>query len=100
MRRLGALSILLSVFVVDRAAGIVVPGRSWQDLAGYNLGVVLGELGRSEQEIEVYDQLLARFADARNRRCGSRSPRRSPSCVEIKAGADGSRARTWRVLDT
>ena len=32
--------------------------------AGYNLGFVLGELGRSEQAIEVYDQVLARFADA------------------------------------
>ncbi len=32
--------------------------------AGYNLGVVLGELGRFEQAIEVYNQVLARFTDA------------------------------------
>lgn len=32
--------------------------------AGYNLGVVLGELERSGEAIEVYDQVLARFGDA------------------------------------
>lgn len=30
----------------------------------FNKGFTLGELGRSEQEIEVYGQVLARFADA------------------------------------
>jgi tetratricopeptide (TPR) repeat protein len=33
-------------------------------LAGYNLGVVLGELGRSQEAIGVYDELLARFDQA------------------------------------
>jgi tetratricopeptide (TPR) repeat protein len=33
-------------------------------IAGFNLGVGLGELGRSEEAISVYDELLMRFADA------------------------------------
>ncbi len=32
--------------------------------AGYNLGVVLGELGRSVEAIGVYEEVVARFADA------------------------------------
>lgn len=32
--------------------------------ARFNLGVVLGELGRSEDELGGYDELLERFADA------------------------------------
>jgi tetratricopeptide (TPR) repeat protein len=32
-------------------------------VAGYNLGVVLGELGRSEEAVAVYDQVLDRYGD-------------------------------------
>ncbi|HEV2071789.1 MAG TPA: hypothetical protein VGR26_18550, partial [Acidimicrobiales bacterium] len=33
-------------------------------IAGFNTGVVLSELGRSAEEIEVYDEVVARFGDA------------------------------------
>ena len=33
-------------------------------LAGYNLGVLLGELGRSEDAVGVYDQVVARYGEA------------------------------------
>ena len=33
-------------------------------VSGVNLGVVLGEMGRSEEGIEAYDEVLARFGDA------------------------------------
>jgi tetratricopeptide (TPR) repeat protein len=33
-------------------------------LAMFNVGVVLGELGRSEEAVVVYDEVLARFGDA------------------------------------
>jgi tetratricopeptide (TPR) repeat protein len=33
-------------------------------LAGYNLGVVLGDLERSEEAVAVYDDVVARFGDA------------------------------------
>ncbi len=33
-------------------------------LAGYNLGVVLGDLGRSDDAVEVYDEVVARFGEA------------------------------------
>ena len=33
-------------------------------LAGYNLGVVLGDLGRSEEAVGVYEQVVARYGDA------------------------------------
>jgi tetratricopeptide (TPR) repeat protein len=32
-------------------------------VAGNNLGVVLGELGRSEEEVAAYDQVLGRYGD-------------------------------------
>lgn len=33
-------------------------------LAGYNLGVVLGDLGRSDDAVEVNDEVVARFGEA------------------------------------
>jgi hypothetical protein len=33
-------------------------------LAGFNLGVVLGDLGRSEAAVGVYDEVVARYGDA------------------------------------
>jgi tetratricopeptide (TPR) repeat protein len=33
-------------------------------LAGYNLGVVLGDLAQPEEEVVVYDDVVARFGDA------------------------------------
>jgi hypothetical protein len=35
-----------------------------RDLARVNKGFTLGALGRSDEEIALYDELLARFADA------------------------------------
>ena len=32
-------------------------------VAGYNLGVILGELGRSEEAVAAYDQVLDRYGD-------------------------------------
>jgi len=45
-------------------------------IALYSKGVRLGQLDRSEDAIVVYDQVLARFADAPNSRCANWSPAR------------------------
>ena len=39
-------------------------GRGWRARALFNKGVTLGQLGRSEEEIAVYDDVLARFGTA------------------------------------
>jgi hypothetical protein len=38
----------------------------------FNKGVTLGQLGRFEEEVGVYDEVLARFGHAPRRRCASR----------------------------
>ena len=50
--------------------------RSWQALALFNKGVTLGKLGRSEEEVAVYDDLLARSAQRPNCLCANRLPKR------------------------
>ena len=47
-----------------------------QPFAMLNVGVLLGELERSDEAIAVYDELLARFADPPNPPSAKPSPSR------------------------
>ena len=50
-----------AAIALDRASGSSIDQVA--ALAGYNLGVVLGELGRSEEAIAAYDLVLDRYGD-------------------------------------
>ena len=56
----------------------------------FNKGVTLGALGRSEEAIAVYDDLLARFGTATECRSANRSPRRSSTRGSRSATLDRS----------
>ena len=43
-------------------------------LALFNKGITLGQLGRSEEAIAVYDEVVRRFGEASERRCASEWP--------------------------
>ncbi len=53
-------------------------------IPGFNAGVVLGELDRSEEAIAVYDEVVARFGDAAEPAAREAAERAGIACDELK----------------